>query len=464
MQTGFLKEHSAQLVIFMRGIDLGALCFSGFLSYLFVFNNQQLAHHYQLAILVAILFSFLVYPFFSPYRAWRGTPIRDELRTLLFAWSTLFICLTVLAVITKTSESYSRLWLGYWFTSGFFILVIFRIGLRYGLRSIRALGRNQRQIVIIGSGDFGLRIAHKIQASPWTGLEIVGLFKLDSNESYSGSFADVYQHGGISEAVHYINQHAVDQVWIAISLEKAPQIQTLMNELAQSHCDIRYVPDIFSFQLLNHSISEIAGLPVMNLSVSPMEGLNRIIKAIEDRSLALAILLLISPVMALLALGVKLSSSGPVFYLQERVGWNGQPFKMIKFRSMPVSAEHTDVCWGNAATKTVGGFGRFIRKTSLDELPQFINVLRGEMSIVGPRPERPQFVEQFKYEIPRYMQKHKMKAGITGWAQINGWRGDTDLETRIEHDLYYIENWSLGLDLKIIFLTLFKGFIHKNAR
>ena len=189
----------------------------------------------------------------------------------------------------------------------------------------------------------------------------------------------------------------------------------------------------------------------------------RMVKWLEDKVLSSLILLLISPIMVLLALGVKLTSPGPVFYRQERVGLNSRPFNMLKFRSMPVDTEKSGVQWGGSAAKATTQFGQFIRKTSLDELPQFLNVLKGDMSIVGPRPERPMFVEKFKEEIPDYMKKHMVKAGITGWAQVHGWRGDTDLKTRIEYDLYYIENWSLWLDLKIIVMTVFKGFVNKNA-
>lgn len=200
-----------------------------------------------------------------------------------------------------------------------------------------------------------------------------------------------------------------------------------------------------------------------DLSTTPMTGVNALVKWCEDKVLASLILVSISPLMFLLAAGVKLSSPGPIFYRQERVGLNNQPFEMLKFRSMPIDAESEGIQWGRSASKVNFRFGHFIRRTSLDELPQFLNVLKGDMSIVGPRPERPMFVEQFKEEIPDYMKKHLVKAGITGWAQVNGWRGDTDLATRIEYDLYYIENWSLWFDLKIIFMTIFKGFINKHA-
>jgi len=201
----------------------------------------------------------------------------------------------------------------------------------------------------------------------------------------------------------------------------------------------------------------------MNLSVTPMDGTNRVVKAIEDRLLALILLLAVSPLMVIIAMAVKASSPGPVFYRQERVGWNGERFDMLKFRSMRVETERDGVAWGGARDKPVTSVGAFLRRTSLDELPQFINVLKGEMSIVGPRPERPVFVEQFKEEIPDYMKKHLVKAGITGWAQVNGLRGDTDIARRIEYDLYYIENWSLSFDLKIIILTVFRGFVHRHA-
>ena len=187
-------------------------------------------------------------------------------------------------------------------------------------------------------------------------------------------------------------------------------------------------------------------------------------KAIEDRLVSGFSLIILSPVMVLIALGVKLSSSGPVYYRQERVSWNGLTFSMLKFRSMPVDAEwDKGAQWATSGDERPTRFGRFLRRTSLDELPQLINVLKGDMSIVGPRPERPVFIEEFKTEIPDYMQKHLVKAGITGWAQVNGWRGDTDLKTRIEYDIYYIEHWSIMLDIKIMAMTLIKGMIHKNA-
>jgi putative colanic acid biosynthesis UDP-glucose lipid carrier transferase len=215
---------------------------------------------------------------------------------------------------------------------------------------------------------------------------------------------------------------------------------------------------------MHHPLSEVAGVPVVNISYSAIDGANKLLKSVEDYLMATVLLIFASPLMALIALGVKMSSPGPIFYRQRRVGWNGREFTMLKFRSMPVEAErNTGPIWASELDNRATPFGSFLRKTSLDELPQLFNVLRGEMSLIGPRPERPMFVEQFKDEIPHYNKKHLVKAGVTGWAQVHGWRGNTCLRTRIEYDLYYIENWSLWLDIRIILMTVFKGLVHKNA-
>ena len=237
-----------------------------------------------------------------------------------------------------------------------------------------------------------------------------------------------------------------------------------MVELQRHSVQVRFVPDIFNFTLLHHSFTEIAGLPVINLTDSPLEGRNLALKNIEDFLLSALILLATSPLLLVIALGVKLTSPGPVFYRQERVTWNGGRFRMFKFRTMAVDAEaESGPVWARPGQRRATRFGAFLRRWSLDELPQLINVLRGEMSIVGPRPERPEFVERFKHEIPRYMQKHLVKAGITGWAQVNDLRGHTDLERRIEYDLYYIENWSVWFDLRIMALTIVHVMRARNA-
>jgi putative colanic acid biosynthesis UDP-glucose lipid carrier transferase len=311
---------------------------------------------------------------------------------------------------------------------------------------LRRRGFNLRHIALVGDGPAAKNIEQQLELSGWSGYSIALSIKhIDE----------------ISLAQLEIAQ--VDEVWLALPLTDEIVIRKVLHALRHSTASIRFVPDLFALRLINHGVTDVLGIPMFDLSASPMTGVNQLLKWCEDKIISTLILLLISPIMLILAIGVKLSSPGPIFYRQERIGLNNLPFNMLKFRSMPVDTEADGVKWGGSAAKATTTFGQFIRRTSLDELPQFLNVLKGDMSIVGPRPERPIFVEQFKEEIPDYMKKHLVKAGITGWAQVHGWRGDTDLKTRIEYDIYYIENWSLWLDMRIIIMTIFKGFINKNA-
>jgi len=325
----------------------------------------------------------------------------------------------------------------------------------------RGKGRNIRRVIVVGAGELGVRAVHQVNSSDWMGYRVSAIF--DDCDSLKGNYIEGCRIVGDLDSIsNYLSQHHVDELWLALPLRAEIRMRGLLDNIKHHAINVKLIPDIFSFTLLRHSITEIAGMPAVNLSVSPMDGSNQIVKELEDRVLAFIILLLISPLLFFIGIGVKTSSPGPIFFKQERVSWNGRKFKMYKFRSMPVNSDKNSQ-WGDAQNKEMTKFGRFLRMTSLDELPQFINVLKGNMSIVGPRPERVEFVEKFKYEIPGYMQKHMVKAGITGWAQVNGWRGDTCLKTRVEFDLFYIENWSLWFDLRIIFMTFYKGFVHKNA-
>ena len=430
-------------------------------AYVIVFGFIPLPAHYQVAVLFSILLLILIFNAYALYRAWRGVDYTQELTAIVLAWTTLFSVLIFLSVITKTSASFSRAWLILWFGMGGVSVVLTRYAMRRTLQRLRAKGYNLRHIVILASGSVGKHVFDSLTASPEAGFSISGYFSDDASiETRSGNT----RHGELAEAVAFIRSQQIDQIWLAMPLREADKIGRIMEDLKDTSIDVRFVPDIFGFRLINHSISTIAGMAVINLSVTPMDGVNRWLKAAEDKCVALLLLLAISPLFLLIALGVKLSSPGPVFYRQTRVSWNGNEFLMYKFRTMPENAEQsTGAVWSTHGEIRATGFGSLLRRTSLDELPQFWNVLKGDMSIVGPRPERPEFVARFKDEIPSYMQKHKVKAGITGWAQVNGWRGDTGLRERIEHDLYYIDNWSIWLDIRIMFLTVFRGFVHKNA-
>ncbi len=462
-RRGLLQTHASIFEAILHIFDPLLIILAAWLSYFYVRNSWKLSDNYLLIALLTALLVIILFPAFRLYQSRRGESVGAELRMLLAAWGTVFIVLQLVNVTTKNTVQFSREWIGYWGLTGAGLLILSRVILRYTLRWLRSQGFNQRPIVIVGTGELATQVAKRLRESLWIGLEVIGFFDDDPIEA-SPSLVESQSLGNIDQLVDYINSHPVHQVWLAIPWSRQEKIDHVLKKLRNSMVEVRMVPDIFGYRLLNSSLSEVAGIPLLNLSVSPMHGFNRLIKALEDRILALLILAFVSPLMIAIAIGVKRSSPGPVFYRQRRVGFNNQPFMMLKFRSMPVDAETgSGPIWASVDDNRATRFGAFLRKTSLDELPQFINVLKGEMSIVGPRPERPVFVETFKDQVHGYMRKHMVKAGITGWAQVNGWRGNTDLQKRIEYDLYYIENWSLWFDLKIIFLTIFKGFIHKNA-
>ncbi len=448
----------------MRGADLLVVLATGWIAYRIYLGSWAVPDRYAWAFVLAMVLVALSFKVAGLYEAWRGRSLLDEIHALTFAWGGVFAILLVLAVITKTGAYYSRLWGGLWFLLGWFGLVTGRIALRATLKELRKRGFNQRNMLLIGNGEILRTIISNLRAAPWSGLNVSGILTDERVESIE----DVPVYGKPSDVGPYVSNGGVDQVWIALPLREEDRVRELLHELRHSTADIRYVPDLFGFRLLNHSITDIAGLPVMNLSVSPMDGPSRVLKEIEDRVLAAFILAAVFPLMVLIALCIKLDSPGPVLFKQRRHGWDGRIIKVYKFRTMHVHQEPEGcVTQARKNDDRVTRCGAFLRRTSLDELPQFFNVLQGRMSIVGPRPHAVEHNEQYKELIDQYMLRHKVKPGITGWAQVNGYRGETDtlekMKKRVEYDLFYIENWSLWFDIKIILLTLFKGFYHRNA-
>lgn len=458
MIKGFTKDHSVIVSVLHRGSDFFAIFFGFTMSMWLINGGIWPQKSFILTLFLSVAIAFWLYPYLGMYRTWRGESKVKEVGLATYCWTINQLILGAIYYISDNSVNYDNTLFIYWYFIGVVALVVTRFSIRITLNKYRAKGGNQRHVVVIGDGDIANKIVSKIQASPWTGYKVAGSFGDDT-------LNNCITLGDYNDIENYMNEHGegIDQIWIALPLSDQLLVDQMLHSLRNATQAIRYIPDMRGFRLINHSVSDVEGMPVINVSMSPISGGNQLLKSIEDKFLSGLILLMISPILLALAIGVKVTSTGPIFYRQERVSWNNKKFMMLKFRSMPQNSEKNGVQWGGAKGKTTTKFGQLIRKTSLDELPQFINVLKGDMSIVGPRPERTVFVEQFKNEIPGYMQKHMVKAGITGWAQINGWRGDTDLQKRIDCDLYYIDNWSLWLDIKIIFLTVFKGFINKNA-
>jgi len=471
LKKGFLKGHANILNLVLRLLDLSVVLLCGVLSYYYssAFETYTAAGvnglpgHYIKVILLAAILAVLLFPLFNVYRVWRGSSTLTEIKYLTLAWLMVGLLLSGLAFATKSGADFSRSWMGIWFASTWVSLVGSRALLRIILHWLRSSGFNHRHVVIVGTGEQAAVVADRLRRSTWFGLEISALFGT-RNKQLPSWLQNKRIISDIAELREYVDGGGVDQVWISLPHSEEETIRKVISALDGSIAEIRYVPDIFEYQLMHHSLSEIAGVPVVNISYSAIDGMNELVKTVEDYVFAFVLLVMVSPVILLIAAGVKMSSPGPVLYRQRRVGWNGKEFTMYKFRSMPVEVEkESGPVWASKVDNRATRFGSFLRKTSLDELPQLFNVLQGKMSLIGPRPERPMFVEKYKDEIPHYMKKHLVKAGLTGWAQVHGWRGNTCLHTRIEHDLYYIENWSLWLDIKIIIMTIFRGLVHKNA-
>jgi len=324
-------------------------------------------------------------------------------------------------------------------------------------------GIGLKRVLIAGSGELGRLVADKILEHRELGYQIIGFVDDRSGGDHLG-YRGLPLLGPLADAAEITTRESIDHLYIALPPEQHVRMLELIETTSREIVDVKVVPDLLQVLALRARLEDLDGVPVININDVPLQGFNSAVKRLTDIAISSAALVVLALPFGLIALLVKLTSDGPVFYTQERMGLDGKPFMIHKFRSMFVDAEADSgpvFASENDPRRTT--LGRVLRRTNIDELPQFWNVLKGEMSIVGPRPERPLFVAQFKDRIPQYMLRHKVKAGITGWAQVNGWRGNTSIEKRIEYDLYYIENWSVRLDLKIMWLTLIRGFFHKHA-
>ena len=341
--------------------------------------------------------------------------------------------------------------------------IIARVIIRGLLRDMRRRGMNLKHILLVGYGQAAREYIDRILENPQWGYRVLGI--LDDNSERSTVYRGIRIIGRTEELVELMKVNTLDEIAITLGLSEYYNLERIVAQCEKSGVHTKFIPDYGNIIPTKPYTEDLMGLPVINIRYVPLSNtFNAIVKRTVDIVGSLVCLVLFSPVMLVTAVLIKLTSPGPLIFKQERVGLHNQPFIMYKFRSMEVQKANAEQKgWTTRHDPRVTGIGKFIRRTSVDEFPQLINVLKGEMSLIGPRPERPQFVEKFREEIPRYMIKHQVRPGMTGWAQVNGYRGDTSIRKRIEYDLYYIENWTLGLDIKILFLTVFKGFVNKNA-
>ena len=422
---------------------------------------------YMRALILIVPLYILLYYAFNLYTPKRVQGRRLELSNIILSNTVgLLILMAGFFLALSYSEqlkNFSRSMFIYFFLINIVFEEIERLVIRAFLRSIRKNGYNQKHILLVGYSKAAEQYIDRIKQNPQWGYSIRGI--LDDNIARGTMYKGVKVIGSVGNLPYILPENRLDEIAITLGLEEYYKLEKIVAECEKSGVHTKFIPDYGNIIPTRPYTEDLLGLPVINIRYVPLSNtFNALIKRLTDIVGSIICIIIFSPVMLVSAILVKATSSGPLIFKQERVGLHNKPFQMYKFRTMYVQTEEEErKGWTQKNDPRVTSVGKFLRKTSLDEFPQLFNVLKGDMSLVGPRPERPQYVEKFREEIPRYMIKHQVRPGMTGWAQVNGYRGDTSIRKRIEHDLYYIENWTLGLDMKILFLTVFKGFINKNA-
>ena len=395
------------------------------------------------------------------YRPRRANTILSETRDIVKAFIVAVVAVVLIDYALPESNKISRKFIATYAIVGTTCFALFRGAVRASLRMIRQRGWNRRSAAIIGSGRSAQRLLHALQRNSWTGLE-VKYFVDDRRREYTGELRGLPVFGALADLETILDEQPVDSIFLALPADLTHRTDEVLAALQTSMADVRIIPEYNPIFAIKPNISRLDGIPILSLRQTPLYGWNAISKRMFDLGVGTVCLLIAAFPMSLIAIAIKLTSRGPVFYKQRRMGLDGLQFEMYKFRTMRTDAETTGPVWSRKEDSRRTRIGAFLRQTSLDELPNLINVLKGNMSLVGPRPERPEFIEQFKHEIPQYMLRHKVKAGMTGIAQVRGYRGDTSLKKRIQHDMHYIRHWSLGLDMRIMAQTVFGVWFSKH--
>jgi putative colanic acid biosynthesis UDP-glucose lipid carrier transferase len=427
------------------------------------FYGLQVERQYVLLLVVTFLASSQLFSDVKFDRD-RRSAIISSVGVIIYRWFLLCAFLTMLGFISKMSADFSRKALLTWMLVAPFALIFFQLFFLITLRRLSDMDTTRR-VIVVGKGELGQKLIHALESEPNKSVECVAFFD-DRNRS-RGDDAALPLKGKLRDVTEFVRNQDIDLIYIALPMIATPRLLTLLNDLSDTTASIYFVPDIFAFDLIQSRLDNINGIPVIAICESPFEGQNGAAKRIVDFCLSLTILLLISPLMLFIALGVKLSSPGPVIFKQRRYGLNGKEIVVYKFRTMTVCEDDGNIEQARKSDKRVTRFGAFLRKTSLDELPQFINVLQGRMSIVGPRPHAVAHNEHYRKKVMRYMIRHKVKPGITGLAQVQGCRGETAsielMQQRVKYDLEYLRNWSLSLDFWIILKSFPLIWSQKNA-
>lgn len=466
------QQHFNRLQVVMDAVVvIVSYAFAWWLKFSSGFVDKEIGvlsfEFYMRALILIVPLYILLYYAFNLYTPKRVQGRRLDFSNIVLANTVgLLILMAGFFLALSYSEqlkNFSRSMFIYFFMINIILEEIERLMIRAFLRSIRKNGYNQKHILLVGYSKAAEQYIDRIKQNPQWGYNIRGI--LDDNIARGTMYKGVKVIGSVGNLSYILPENKLDEIAITLGLEEYYKLEKIVAECEKSGVHTKFIPDYGNIIPTRPYTEDLLGLPVINIRYVPLSNtFNALIKRLTDIIGSIICIIIFSPIMLTSAVLVKMTSKGPLIFKQERVGLHNKPFQMYKFRTMYVQTEEEEKKgWTQKNDPRVTSVGRFLRKTSLDEFPQLFNVLKGDMSLVGPRPERPQYVEKFREEIPRYMIKHQVRPGMTGWAQVNGYRGDTSIRKRIEHDLYYIENWTLGLDIKILFLTVFKGFINKNA-
>ena len=451
-------------------IDAFVIALSYILAWLIKFEGpfaagsvKALSFQQYMVLLIGIVPGFLIlYYAFNLYTPKRMQGRRLEIANITTA-NTIGVFLVIGALYVLKQLDYSRAVLFIFYVINIVAETAVRNIIRYILRDMRKKGYNQKHVILVGYSRAAEEYIDRVLQNPQWGYTIRGI--LDDNVEAGTTYKGIKVIGRIANLMVILPENRLDEIAITLGLSEYYRLEEIVALCEKSGVHTKFIPDYNNIIPTKPYTEDILGLPVINIRHVPLSNtFNAMVKRLMDIVGSVFGIIVASPLMLLVCLLIKLTSPGPLIYKQERVGLHNKTFWMYKFRSMEVQPESEEKkAWTTKNDPRVTGIGKLMRRTSIDELPQLFNILKGDMSLVGPRPERPFFVEKFREEIPRYMVKHQVRPGLTGWAQVNGYRGDTSIRKRIEYDLYYIENWTIGLDIKIMFLTIFKGFVNKNA-
>jgi len=463
---GLIRPHEAKLGFLARVADGAWITFAMYIAN--EIYREPWADRNTLAVTVAIAAFYLIAEATGLYRSDRGRPLTLQIARVWTCWGLVIPVLLFGAFISKTSATHSRVVSMMWFALTPFALSAWRATMEVGLRELRSRGHNTRRAAIVGVSELGTRIAQHLNTHPWIGVQFVGFFddrdraRLPKLENGLGPLC-----GSFNALLERARKGEIDLVYIALPLKAEPRINELIARLSDTTASVYLAYDFGGFNALRAQWATLGDLQVVSIVENPFYGVNGWVKRFEDIVLGTCILILIAIPMLVIAIAIKVTSKGSVFFRQRRYGLNGEQIEVLKFRTMTTSDNGGEVRQASRNDPRVTALGAFLRRTSLDELPQFFHVITGQMSIVGPRPHAVAHNEQYRLLIRGYMLRHKVKPGITGWAQVNGWRGETDtlekMQKRVEYDLNYIRNWGFTFDLKIILMTIFGADTRKNA-